>query len=378
MKFVIAPDKFKGSLTGNEFCDIVANEILKVLPNSEIVKLPLADGGDGTLEVVADYLEASKVQKVVAGPFFDEVEASYLFSEKRKTAFIEMSTASGHRLLKPEELNCLEATTLGTGQLIVDAIQKGAKNIILGIGGSATNDAGMGVAQALGYRFLDETGSILKPVGRNLENVEKIQKPNSNIVDETNIKVACDVDNPFYGPNGAAHVYAKQKGATQSEIEMLDGGLRHFAKIVQDTFGLDLQNIQGAGAAGGLGGGAVAFLKGELVSGIELIKYIADFELLIEGADWIITGEGKLDSQTLSGKTIGGVLASAKSKNIPVAAFCGGVEISLEEQKKMGLTYVNAVSKGISNLEQAMIGVKENLAFTAFNFSSLLKGKTNS
>ena len=377
MKIVIAPDKFKGSLTGQEFCDIVADEILKVLPEVELIKLPLADGGDGTLEVVQDYLEASVVRKVVSGPFFDEVEASYLFSEKRKTAFIEMSTASGYRLLKPEELNCFEATTLGTGQLIADAIQKGAKDVILGIGGSATNDGGMGVAHALGYRFLDEDGLQLNPIGGNLEKVNKIQEPNLNILDGTRIKVACDVDNRFYGPNGAAHVYAGQKGATESEIETLDNGLKHFAKIVQDTFGINLQNIKGAGAAGGLGGGAVAFLTGELVSGIELIKEIADFDQQIEGADWIITGEGKLDSQTLSGKTIGGVLSSARQKSIPVAAFCGGVEINLEEQKKMGLVYVNSVSKGISNLEQAMISAKENLAFTAYNFASVLKGKMN-
>ncbi|NKI30384.1 glycerate kinase [Croceivirga thetidis] len=373
MKFVIAPDKFKGSLSGQEFCEIVATEIKKIYPSAELVQLPLADGGDGTLEVVERYLDASVVNKTVSDPFFRSVSATYLYSQSKKTAFIEMSTASGHRLLDHSELDCKEATTLGTGELIFDAIQKGAKNIILGIGGSATNDGGMGVAQALGYRFMDINGEELSPTGKNLNKVARIEKPELDMMEAVKVQVACDVDNPFYGKNGAAQVYAKQKGATPQEIELLDKGLENFAGLIQSTFGLNLQKIPGAGAAGGLGGGAVAFLNGDLVSGIDLIKEIADFDNQIEGADWIITGEGNLDSQTLSGKTIGGVLSSAKSKNIPVAAFCGGIELSVEDQSTMGLDYAVSVSKGISNLEEAMVNAKENLAFAIYNFASILK-----
>lgn len=373
MKFVVAPDKFKGSLSGKEFCEIVGDEIAQVFPKAEIVKLPLADGGDGTLEVVQDYLEASTIKLTVSDPLFRPVEASYLLSEKKKMAFIEMSTASGHRLLQQDELNCMEATTLGTGELISDAIQKGATEIILGIGGSATNDGGMGMAQALGFQFLDVNGDELQPIGKNLINVNQIKHPANQVLENINFKIACDVENPFYGKNGAAHIYAKQKGASQEEIEVLDKGLQHFAEVVLKTFGKNLQEIPGAGAAGGLGGGAVTFLNGKLVSGIDLIKEIADFDNQIQNANWIITGEGNLDDQTLSGKTIGGVLSSAKKKDIPVAAFCGGISISGAQQNDMGLTYAISVSKGISTLKEAMATAKENLAFAAHNFVSLIK-----
>lgn len=375
MKFVIAPDKFKGSLTGDEFCSLVATEIRHVFPNSEIVKLPLADGGDGTLEVVKTYLNAGEISLTVADPFFRPIVATYLISGDGKTAFIEMSVASGYRTVQSNELDCKKATTLGTGQLILDAITRGVEEIILGIGGSATNDAGMGVANALGFKFLDAKGEELKPIGENLIKVEKIEKPINSVLNQVTIKIACDVINPFYGENGAAKVFAKQKGATDQEIEDLDNGLRSFAAIIANNFNVNLQEIKGAGAAGGLGGGAVAFLNGTLVSGINLVKDIANFESHLKNADWIITGEGNLDTQTKSGKTIGGVIESAKKFNIPVAAFCGGVELSVSEQQEMGINYAVSVSKGISTKKEALENASTNLSFATFNFLQLLKSK---
>lgn len=374
MKFVIAPDKFKGSLSGIEFCNIVEKGIRAVYPNATILKKPLADGGDGTIEVIKYYLKESEIGVLVKDPLFNLIKAKYLYAEKKKTAFIEMSEASGYRLLEKADMNCRQTTSLGTGELIADALDKGAEHIILGIGGSATNDAGMGIAVALGYEFLDERGNALEPIGENLIKVKKVNKTNvDKRLTTIEIKVACDVTNPFYGADGAAHVYGPQKGASKKDVIYLDKGLQHFAKIVENEFDIDIQKIRGAGAAGGVGGGAIVFLNASLQSGIDLVKEIADFDSAIEEANWILTGEGKLDGQTLSGKTISGVVNSAKQKGIPVAAFCGTVELSTEEQEDFGLTYVTSILKGVGTLEEAIINTKYNLEFSAYNFARLLK-----
>ena len=334
----------------------------------------MADGGDGTIAVVGHYLNGTTRSIQVQDPLFRPIEASYLLSEDATVAFIEMAEASGHHLLKTEELNCLKTSTIGTGQLLKDAIAQGAKTIYLGIGGSATNDGGIGVAQALGYQFLDKAGNELSPIGEHLTKIETIKPPKKNILEGITIKVACDVTNPFYGQNGAAFVYAKQKGANKEAIEVLDKGLQNLAEGIADVFQIDVQQLKGSGAAGGLGGGAIAFLGAELVSGIDLIKELADFEENIKGATWLLTGEGNLDSQTLSGKTIGGVVTSASAQNIPVAAFCGGVSLSLEDQQALGLTYVTSIVKGISNLTEAVAETETNLRFAVANFLKVLKG----
>lgn len=374
MKFVIAPDKFKGSLTGFEFCDAVGEGLRMVFPDSEILKMPLADGGDGTIDVVRNYLEADTIKLTVNDPFFKPTVASYLFSEIPKIAYIEMADASGLKLLRENEKNCKSATTLGTGELIADAIKKGAKEIILGIGGSATNDAGMGMAAALGYVFLDKEGQPLPPVGKNLIQVRKIDASGVDAqLKNLSVKVACDVTNPFYGKNGAAYVYAEQKGASKEDIILLDNGLKNFAKIINEQYGIDVQGIPGAGAAGGIGGGTSVFLDATLTSGIGLIKKIAQFDTAIKNADWIITGEGKLDGQTLSGKTVNGVLNSAKKQNIPVAALCGAVDISVADQEKLGLSYAVSIMRGVSDLEQALRSGRSNLVHSAYNLAKVLK-----
>ncbi len=374
MKFVIAPDKFKGSLTGFEFCDAVKEGLQMVFPNAEILEMPLADGGDGTIEVVKHYLKGEKITIKVKDPLFRSVTASYLYSAKSRIAYIEMAEASGLKLLKDTERNAMQSSTFGTGELIVDALEKGATEIILGIGGSATNDGGMGMANALGYRFLDTAGEELKPIGSNLTAVKKVDasKVHPKLRD-VKVKVACDVSNPFYGEDGTAKIYAAQKGASKEEIEILDKGLRNFAKMVKGQYGIDLQKIKGAGAAGGIGGGAVVFLNGQLTSGIDLIKELAGFDTAIEDSDWIITGEGQLDEQTLSGKTINGVVVSAAQKHIPVAALCGSVSISIEQQEKFGLAYVASIIRGISTLPEAMKSGYANLVNASYNFANLIK-----
>lgn len=370
MKFVLAPDKYKGSLTGLEICEALENGLRKVYPDCEILKMPMADGGDGTIEVVRYYLNADTVNVTVNDPLFRPIDASYLYSGITKTAYIEMAEASGLKVLKDQEKNCMVTSTLGTGQLIADAVDRGAKEIILGIGGSATNDAGMGMASALGFCFLDRHGKNLSPVGANLVHVARIDT--SGVLPELKnivVKVACDVTNPFYGPNGAAYVYARQKGATDEEIVRLDEGLRNFAKILEKQFKVDVQNVAGAGAAGGLGAAASIFLKAQLTSGIELVKELAQFDTNIKDADWIITGEGKLDDQTLSGKAIQGVLQSAKQQGIPVAAFCGAIDITEKTASKLGLAYTVAISKDMPNLEEAIKHSYKNLVSAATDFA---------
>ncbi|PWL39581.1 glycerate kinase [Flagellimonas aquimarina] len=374
MKFVLAPDKYKGSLSGQQFCEAVDSGIKMVFPKAVIINKPLADGGDGTIEVAKHYLNASEVKVTVKDPLFRDIDAGYLLSNDKKTAFIEMSEASGYKLLAQNEMNCMRTTSFGTGQLIEDALNKGAKEIVLGIGGSATNDCGMGMATALGYKFLDGDGNKLKPTGENLIKVREIIKTGIHSkLSSAKFKVACDVNNPLYGKNGAAHVYGPQKGASNEEVEFLDNGLKSFANVIYSDFGIDVQNIPGAGAAGGLGAGALVFLKAILTSGVDLVMEIAKFNDALIDADWILTGEGQMDNQTLSGKTINGVLESAKSLNIPVAAFCGSINMSIDELQKLGLDYAVSIINHVGNLEDAKANSYTNLQKASFNFASLLK-----
>lgn len=373
MKFVIAPDKFKGSLTGFEYCHAVEEGIRMVFPHAEIVKKPLADGGDGTIEVVKHYIGGERITLTANGPLFRPLKTAYIFSKTNAIAFLEMSEISGLKLLTEQERNCMHTTSLGFGELIVDAIEKGATELILGIGGSATNDGGMGMAQALGFRFLDSDGQELEPIGKNLIELKTIDVTQVHpILKDVKVKVACDVSNPLYGPNGAAYIYGNQKGASPKEIEELDKGLENYTKVVKATFGIDVQNIKGAGAAGGMGAGSAVFLNAKLVSGIDLIKDIANFETSLENADWIITGEGQLDAQTFSGKTIAGVLASAKQKNIPVAALCGSVALTKTELTTFNLGYVASVSEHCKSLEDAMANAYLNLVEASRGFAESL------
>jgi len=370
VKFVLSPDKFKGSLTGIEFCDVVEEGIIAVLPEAEILKLPLADGGDGSIEVLDYHLHGKRIEVDVEDPLFRPIKASYLFIESLQTAFIEMAEASGMKLLSADEQNCFYTSTYGTGELILDALKKGAKNIILGIGGSATNDCGIGMARALGFRFFDRDDNELIAIGKNMSEIVKINTTYTiKNLSQITFKVASDVTNPLFGENGAAYVYAAQKGANTNEILLLDHGLKNMAGLFKDQFGIDIQNTEGAGAAGGLGAGAMVFLKADLISGIELIKDLIDFDIKIRNADWMITGEGKLDLQTLSGKTIQGVITSSKKYNIPVAAFCGSVALSQKELDKMGISYAASIIENAESLEDSMVNTKDHLKNIASAFA---------
>ena len=370
MKIVLAPDKFKDSLTGLEFCDAVTEGIQAVLPQVEIIKTPLADGGDGTIEILGYHLHGERIQLRVNDPLFREIEASYLFIESSAIAFIEMAEASGLVLLSAKEQNCFHTTSLGTGELIIDAIERGAKTIILGIGGSATNDCGIGMAMALGYKFKDKNAKEIIPIGKNLITIDSIDTTNVHQdLKAITFKVACDVTNYLFGNQGAAYIYAYQKGASKEEIDLLDKGLEHFSDLVKSQFGVDLKKIKGSGAAGGMGAGSLQFLNAKLLSGIELVKELIDFDRQIIDADWIITGEGKLDHQTLSGKTIQGVLCSAKKYKVSVAALCGHIVLPENSLNDFGISYIDSVIDRAESTKDAMENSYAYLVMMAKDFA---------
>jgi len=321
VKIVVAPDSFKGSLTAVEVADAIEQGIREIFPEAEIVKIPMADGGDGTVQCLVTATGGKILKEKVTGPLGDEVLASYGILGDKKTAVIEMAEASGLTLVPENKRNPLITTTYGTGQLIKAALDQGCRKMIVGIGGSATNDGGAGMVQALGVKLLDKDEEELGFGGGELKKVFRIDtKYLDNRLSETKVLVASDVSNPLCGPKGASWIYGPQKGATPEVIEELDESLAHFAEIVKRDLNKDVKDIPGAGAAGGLGASLMAFLDAELRPGIDIVIEIVKLERAIKGADLVITGEGKIDSQTIYGKAPIGVAKIAQKYNIPVIA----------------------------------------------------------
>ena len=321
MKIVVAPDSFKGSLTAVEVADAIEQGIREIFPEAEIVKIPMADGGDGTVQCLVNATGGEILKEKVTDPLGGEVLASYGILGDKKTAVIEMAEASGLTLVPENKRNPLITTTYGTGQLIKAALDQGCRKMIIGIGGSATNDGGAGMVQALGVKLLDKDGEELGFGGGELKKAFQIDtKYLDNRLSETKVLVASDVSNPLCGPKGASWIYGPQKGATPEVIEELDESLAHFAEIVKRDLNKDVKDIPGAGAAGGLGASLMAFLNAELKPGIEIIIEAVKLEEAIKDADLVITGEGKIDSQTIYGKAPIGVAKIAQKYNIPVIA----------------------------------------------------------
>jgi len=358
MKILLAPDKFKGSLSAREVCDALTKGMLQVNSELEIITKPLADGGDGSLSVLSEYLDCEPVNLNVNDPLMRPIQVEYL--RAKNTAYIELAEASGLVLLSADERNCLHTTTYGTGQIIADAIKQGVNEIYLFIGGSSTNDGGTGIATALGYQFFDAENNLLVPVGESLSLIHKIDDSQVQLdLNSISFKVICDVDNPFYGKNGAAHIYAAQKGASQNEIILLDEGLRNLATQLKTHNYRDISKVSGAGAAGGTGGGMMAFLNASLVSGIDTFFEITELEKAVQNCALIITGEGKIDRQTLQGKVVSGVADLAKKHNIPVLAVCGIMEDEVSKILKINriyavLDYASSVKDSMQNAGQIL------------------------
>jgi glycerate 2-kinase len=340
MNVLIAPDKFKGSLTAKEVCDAIRTGLLQGDSNLSINSIPMADGGEGTCELLTQYINGNIISLKVTGPKFETIKAEYGISKDGSTAFIEMANASGLQLLKPKDRNPLFTTTLGTGELIIDALNKGVRKIVMGIGGSGTNDAGIGMAQALGFEFYDSNNNLLKPVGENLIHLHSIKtdRVHPRIKDVEFIGL-CDVDNPLFGPTGAAHVYAPQKGANEEAVKLLDDGLRNFETVIQKTFKISA-DFPGAGAGGGLPCGAKVFLNITIHRGMDYIMKATDLESKIQQADLIITGEGKIDQQTLSGKVVMEIGKLGMKYNKQVVAVSGKCELGNSELQKIGISQV--------------------------------------
>lgn len=352
-KIILAFDSFKGSVSSVEISDAATDAILSVFPECEVVSVPVADGGEGTTEAICSAMDVVQVKCKVHDPLMNVIEGKYAITSDGSTAIMEMATASGLPLVAPELRNPLNTTTFGTGEMIADAVNRGCHKIILGIGGSATNDGAIGLLSALGVVFKGIEGNRLNPIGRSLNYIADFD--DSALEHYRNIEfiVACDVNNPLYGENGAAYVYAPQKGASPENVVELDSGLRNYAKIINAKRGKKIDNIPGSGAAGGMGGGLLAFLDAKLMPGIETILIMLNFSELLKGADLVLTGEGKIDAQTGMGKALGGILKMSQKENVPVIAIAGAVDDAFALNNE-GFTAVFSIQSAPVSLEKAM------------------------
>ncbi len=354
MKIVVAPDSFKGSLTAVEVSDAIEQGIREIFPEAEIVKNPLADGGDGTVQCLVNATGGEILREKVTDPLGDEVLASYGILGDKKTSVIEMAEASGLTLVPKNRRNPLITTTYGTGQVIKAALDQGCRKMIIGIGGSATNDGGAGMVQALGAKLLDKDGGEIGFGGGELKKVFRIDtKYLDNRLSETEVLIASDVSNPLCGPKGATRVYGPQKGATPEMIKELNESLAYFAEIIKRDLNKDVKDIPGAGAAGGLGAGLIAFLDAELKPGIEIIIEIVKLEQAIKNADLVITGEGKIDSQTIYGKAPIGVAKIAKKYSIPVIAVAAIISDDADIVHQYGINTLIKISEPPISLDES-------------------------
>ena len=368
-KIIVVPDSFKGGISSEKFCKIAHTAIGNIYPTAQVVTMPIADGGEGTVDAFLSAIGGQKVTATVKNPFFEDIESFYGMLPD-KTAVIEMAVCAGLPLAKGRE-DPLNTTTFGVGQLISLAIMDGCKSIILAMGGSATNDAGCGMASALGVKFFDESGNEFIPTGGTLCKIE--------IIDTTSLKLGvpvtamCDIDNPLFGEQGAAYVFAPQKGADQNTVELLDKGLRHFAEVAKSQLDIDLTSLFGGGAAGGLGAGAVCFLNAKLKMGIDVLLDIANFDRLLDDTDFVITGEGKLDTQSLRGKAVIGVAKRAKAKEVPVIAVVGDIGDNIEEAYELGISGVFSINRVAIPRENAKLRSVGDLYLTLENLLRTIK-----
>lgn len=368
MKIVIAPDSFKENMTSLEVAAAIEKGILRVLPKAKCVKVPMADGGEGTVQSLVDATGGKIVSKKVRGPLGQEVEARYGLLGDGSTAIIEMAEASGLPLVPRPKRNPLKTSTFGTGQLILDALDRGVSEIIIGLGGSSTVDGGAGMAQALGVRFLDKRGRALADGigGGMLDRIEKIDHAKLDArVAKTEFIVACDVDNPLCGPRGASAVFGPQKGATPDMVKQLDSNLRHLAGLITAQLGRDVLELKGAGAAGGLGGGLVAFARARLRSGVDIVIEATGLMDALKGADLAITGEGKVDFQTAFGKTPAGVAKAAKRHKVPVVAIGGALADDASGVFEHGIHGLSAAAARDMSLAEAIANSPAHLANAA-------------
>ncbi|UOQ65737.1 glycerate kinase [Hymenobacter volaticus] len=362
MNILIAPDSFKDALAAPLVCEFLRRGLQQTFPAANCQLLPLADGGEGTLETLATVLSGEFVECTVHDPLFRPIQAHYLWLPSTATAVIEMARASGLELLAATERNARQTTTLGTGELVANALTRGARHLVLTVGGSATNDAGIGLATALGYTFWDENDQPVPPTGEHLVRIRRIDGSHVHPrLAEVSCRVVTDVTNPFHGPTGAAHVFAAQKGADAAAIAHLDAGLRHFAEVLQTTFGTDVQALAGSGAGGGMGGGAACFLKASITSAADWILDITHAADLLQASDLLITGEGRIDAQTWQGKLLARLLALATQHQVPVILVCGTLQNAEDVLADPNVLYATSILPAPMPLAEALTRTPELL-----------------
>ena len=365
-KYVLIPDSFKGTLSSEDICRIASEEILRLEPEAEICALPVADGGEGTVDAFLAAVGGTRAEVPCTGPCGQEVMGFYGLLPDG-TAVVEMAAAAGLPLAgacrDPEK-----TTTYGVGQLMAHALSRGAKRLVLGLGGSATNDGGCGAAAALGAEFLDEEGRPFVPTGGTLTQIAHIRmKGLRETLAGAEVTVMCDIDNPLCGPAGAAAVFGPQKGADAAMVARMDAGLRHLAEMLEKDVGMEVLTLAGGGSAGGFGAGAAAFFGGQLRMGIDVVLDLTDFDRKCRGASLVITGEGHLDSQSLRGKTVVGVARRARALGVPAAALVGGCETALDAVYAEGVSGVFPIHPALCTWPQAAARTEEDLRFTMGN-----------
>lgn len=373
LRIVIASDSYKESLSAKEVVGIISDVFSSTIKNVDIDKVPMADGGEGTAETLTEATNGTFVEKIVRDPLGRDILAKYGITDDTKTAIIEMASCCGLALLKPEERNPSITTTYGLGQLIKDALDRGIKSFIVGIGGSATNDAGAGMLQALGFGLKDIDGNEIGFGGYELNKIKYIDLTDvDQRLKDVNFMIACDVNNPLVGENGASFTYGPQKGADPEMVKRLDRNLQHFAEIIKKTNGVDPSNIPGAGAAGGIGAAFISFFNAKLMQGFDIVSQFYNLEDKIKNADIIITGEGKTDHQTKFGKVVLGVARLAQKYNKPVICLSGSYTKEATDLYELGITSLFSCIHKPDKLEDLLKSAKENLRLTAINLARLI------
>ncbi|MGI6545460.1 MAG: glycerate kinase [Fastidiosipilaceae bacterium] len=370
-KIILIPDSFKGTMSSIEVCEIMEKSIKSFLPKCDVVSIPVADGGEGTVDALVAAVGGEKIYTEVTGPKHKPVK-SFFGLLNTGEAVIEMAAAAGLPMMG-DELDVMNSTSFGVGELIIKALEKGRNKIVLGIGGSATNDGGAGAAAALGVRFLDKNGNPFVPVGATLKDIESIDTnqihPN---LKQTSIKIMSDINNPLCGENGAAAVFGAQKGATKEMMQELDEGLRHFSEIVKRDIKVDILNLPGAGAAGGMGGGIHALFDAELEMGIDVVLDVVKFEDLLKDTALVFSGEGKIDSQSLGGKVVIGIAKRTKKMHVPLIAVVGDIADDMNEAYEYGVSAIVSINRVALPYKKVKIRAESDLKLTVDEIMRLL------
>lgn len=372
-KVILIPDSFKGTLSSEIICGIMSQEVKKHFVDCQVVSIPVADGGEGSVDCFLSAVGGEKINETVKDPYFEDMQSFYGTINDGETAVIEMASCAGLPLVENRK-DPKKTTTYGVGQLIMAAANKGCKKIIVGLGGSSTNDGGCGAAAAVGVKFYDKDGKEFIPVGGTLKDISKIDlSQRSGLISDIEIVTMCDIDNPMFGTNGAAYIFGPQKGADKDMVVELDKGLRNLCDVIKKDLGIDLQNVPGGGAAGAMGAGMIAFFDSKLQMGIETVLDTVGFDQVIEDADMIFTGEGKIDTQSLRGKVVIGVAKRAKKKNVPVTVIVGGADAGIDEAYEMGVSSIFTINRLPQDFAESRTKSKENMEATMDNILRLIK-----